>query len=55
MGQVDRQVASLRDKVARLASMIDDALARREHLEAHLEALESGRDEPPHDGTGPRP
>jgi DNA-binding transcriptional MerR regulator len=53
LAQVDRQVASLGDKVARLTSMIGDALARRAHLEAHLEALVSGRELPPHDASRP--
>ena len=52
--QVDRQVGSLREKQARLSAMIDDALARREHLEAHLEALASGRDLPAHEHAGTR-
>jgi DNA-binding transcriptional MerR regulator len=54
IGQVDRQVRSLEDKMARLASMIGDAQARRDHLEAHLEALESGGELAPHAGGKPR-
>jgi DNA-binding transcriptional MerR regulator len=50
IGQVDRQVESLREKMARLASMIDAAQARRDHLVEHLEALESGRELPPREG-----
>lgn len=49
VSQVDRQVGSLREKLARLSSMIDDALSRREHLEAHLDALEAGRELPAHE------
>ena len=54
MAQVDRQVRSLRDKVARLSSMIDDALSRREHLEAHLDALRAGRELPAHESPRSR-
>lgn len=55
IAQVDRQVGSLREKQARLVSMIDDALSRRDHLGEHLAALESGREVPPHEhGGGPR-
>jgi MerR family transcriptional regulator, repressor of the yfmOP operon len=44
---VDRQVATLREKVARLEQMIRDAEDRRAHLHTHLEDLEAGR-EPDH-------
>jgi DNA-binding transcriptional MerR regulator len=54
VSQVDRQVRSLEGKMARLASMIGDAQARRAHLEAHLTALESGRELPPHEGGSQR-
>jgi DNA-binding transcriptional MerR regulator len=52
IAQVDRQVGSLREKLSRLSSMIADAQARREHLEEHLAALESGRELPPHEHGG---
>lgn len=44
---VDRQVATLRAKVARLEQMIRDAEDRRAHLTGHLADLEAGR-EPAH-------
>lgn len=42
MVRIDRQVETLRSKIARLESMIGAALARREHLEAHLAELDGG-------------
>lgn len=47
MARVDRQIATLRDKSARLAGMIDEAQGRRRHLEEHLADLDAGR-EPRH-------
>jgi Tfp pilus assembly protein PilN len=41
MAQVDRQVGSLQGKVARLTAMIDEAFARRAHLQQRLDALAS--------------
>ena len=55
ISQVDRQVGSLRDKAARLSSMIEDAQTRRDHLQEHLQALESGRDVASQDGGTSRP
>jgi DNA-binding transcriptional MerR regulator len=52
--QVDRQIESLRDKIARLSTMIDEAQARREHLLAHLEANEAGRELPAHEAGARR-
>lgn len=40
--RIDRQVATLRAKIARLQSMIDAAAERRRHLEGHLVELGSG-------------
>jgi DNA-binding transcriptional MerR regulator len=47
VARVDRQVASLRQKVERLEAMILEAEDRRAHLAGHLEDLEAGR-EPTH-------
>ncbi len=44
---VDRQVASLEAKIERLRSMLEEAEARRAHLEAHLADIQAGR-EPGH-------
>ena len=41
---VDRQVVTLRAKVARLEQMIRDAEDRRAHLSGHLEDLDAGRE-----------
>jgi DNA-binding transcriptional MerR regulator len=43
MAQVDRQVGTLQGKVARLADMIDEALARRERLQQRLDELDPDR------------
>jgi DNA-binding transcriptional MerR regulator len=40
MTRIDRQVATLRAKIARLQSMIDAADERRQHLEGHLRELD---------------
>jgi DNA-binding transcriptional MerR regulator len=45
--RVDRQVATLRRKIARLEDMIAEADDRRAHLAAHLADLDAGR-EPRH-------
>jgi DNA-binding transcriptional MerR regulator len=45
---VDRQVATLRTKIARLETMIGEAEARRSHLEGHLRDLRDGH-APAHD------
>lgn len=42
--RIDRQVASLRDKIGRLEAMIDEAEERRRHLLGHLEDVEAGRE-----------
>jgi MerR family transcriptional regulator, repressor of the yfmOP operon len=48
IAQVDLQIGSLRDKIARLSAMVADAQARREHLEGHLADVEAGRELAPH-------
>lgn len=54
MAQVDRQIGSLEDKIARLTAMVESVRGRREHLAAHLAEVEAGRDLGPHEhgGTG---
>jgi MerR family transcriptional regulator, repressor of the yfmOP operon len=49
LARVDRQVASLRAKMDRLAEMIEEAEGRREHLETHIAELEAGVEPKPHD------
>ena len=46
--RVDRQIATLEEKRARLDAMIEDARARRRHLDEHLANLDGGPD--PHPG-----
>jgi len=53
MTRVDRQIATLETKRARLDAMIADARARRRHLDEHLANLDGGPD--PHPGQGPHP
>jgi MerR family transcriptional regulator, repressor of the yfmOP operon len=53
LARVDRQVASLRAKMARLAEMVDEAEGRREHLATHLAELEAGEEPKPHSHSGP--
>jgi MerR family transcriptional regulator, repressor of the yfmOP operon len=50
--RVDRQVATLELKIERLQAMIDDARARRAHLQDHLDDIDAGR-EPAHRHAGP--
>jgi MerR family transcriptional regulator, repressor of the yfmOP operon len=49
--RVDRQIATLEAKRARLDAMIDDARARRRHLDEHLANLDGGPD--PHPDGAP--
>jgi DNA-binding transcriptional MerR regulator len=49
LARVDRQVASLRSKMDRLAEMIEEAEGRREHLETHIAELDAGVEPKPHD------
>ena len=44
---MDRQVATLRGKIARLEAMVAEAEERRTHLAGHLADLDAGR-EPGH-------
>ncbi|HEX5825288.1 MAG TPA: MerR family transcriptional regulator [Candidatus Limnocylindrales bacterium] len=49
LARVDRQVASLRSKMERLAAMIEEAEGRRGHLQTHIAELEAGVAPAPHD------
>jgi DNA-binding transcriptional MerR regulator len=49
VARIDRQVATLRAKIARLESMIDAANDRRRHLEGHLQEIASDGDVRPHE------
>jgi DNA-binding transcriptional MerR regulator len=40
--RVDRQIASLRDKIERLGAMVAEAEGRRDHLQSHLDEIEAG-------------
>jgi len=55
LARVDRQVASLQAKSERLAAMIADAEARREHLLGHRAELDAGREPTPHTHERPAP
>ena len=46
--RVDRQIASLRDKIGRLEAMVTEAEGRRAHLETHLEEIRTGTGPAPH-------
>jgi MerR family transcriptional regulator, repressor of the yfmOP operon len=50
LATVDRQVATLRTKIARLEAMVTEAGERRAHLAGHLADLDAGR-EPAHPTT----
>ena len=54
LGRVDRQVATLKTKMDRLAAMIVEAEARRHHLEDHLRELDAGGEPADHAHDGPR-
>jgi len=49
VARIDRQVASLREKIDRLEAMVTEAGGRRDHLQAHLAEIESGAEPAPHD------
>ena len=49
LARVERQIQSLREKMGRLASMIDETEERRDHLLNHIAELEAGREPAPHD------
>ena len=51
--RADRQVASLREKAGRLATMIDEAEARRTHLLEHLAEIDAGLEPAVHDHPTP--
>jgi MerR family transcriptional regulator, repressor of the yfmOP operon len=42
VGRIDRQVATLRQKIERLESMVGEAEVRRAHLEGHRAELDAG-------------
>ena len=42
LARVERQIESLREKMSRLAGMIDEAEGRRQHLLDHIADLEAG-------------
>ena len=48
LGRVDRQVASLRQKIERLEAMVGEAEGRRIHLETHRAEIEAGLEPAPH-------
>jgi len=52
--RVDRQIAILETKRARLDAMSEDARARRRHLDDHLANLDGGPDPHPGEGAHPR-
>jgi DNA-binding transcriptional MerR regulator len=45
LGRIDRQVALLEDKAARVAQMIEAARERRDHLQRHLAELDTAESE----------
>ena len=47
--RVDRQIASLREKIDRLEAMVTEAQGRRDHLQAHLAEIDSGKEPVPHE------
>ena len=49
VARIDRQIASLREKIDRLEAMVTEAEGRRDHLQAHLAEIESGGEPVPHD------
>lgn len=55
--RVERQIETLRDKMTRLAGMIEEAEGRRDHLRFHIAAIDAGREPAPHVHTrsGSRP
>src|SRR5436190_277353 len=52
LARVDRQIDSLREKMGRLATMIDEANGRRYHLLTHIAELEAGVEPAVHGHTG---
>jgi len=47
--RVDRQIASLREKIGRLEAMVIEAEGRRAHLQRHLEEIRTGAAPVPHE------
>ena len=47
--RVDRQIASLRDKIGRLEAMVTEAEGRRTHLQRHMEEIRTGAAPAPHE------
>jgi DNA-binding transcriptional MerR regulator len=47
--RVDRQIASLREKIGRLEAMVTEAEGRRAHLQRHLEEIRTGAAPVPHE------
>ena len=45
--RIDRQVTTLRGKIARLEAMVESAADRRRHLEGHLAELDAAEAAPP--------
>src|SRR6188474_1600457 len=57
--RVDRQIASLREKIGRLEAMVTEAEGRRAHLQRHMEEIRTGaapaaHEHPPVRGGGRR-
>ena len=52
--RVDRQIATLREKIDRLEAMVGEAEGRRDHLRTHLAEIESGAAPKPHDHAASR-
>jgi DNA-binding transcriptional MerR regulator len=52
--RVDRQIDSLREKIARLEAMVGEAEGRRAHLQSHLDEIDSGATPAPHEHGKPR-
>lgn len=50
--RVDRQIASLREKIDRLEAMVTEAEGRRAHLQSHLAEIEAGAAPSPHEHGG---
>ena len=51
--RVDRQIDSIRQKIDRLEAMVVEAEGRRDHLQAHLDEIETGAEPVPHEHTRP--
>jgi MerR family transcriptional regulator, repressor of the yfmOP operon len=49
VARIDRQVATLRGKIARLESMIETANERRRHLQGHVAEIDADGDVRPHE------